>query len=170
MVGDVTFELLYGYDTLVANFVAQLIPHCRRGFGDTAKAIGVLDADGRLVAGVVYHNYDPEAQIMEMSGASIDPRWMTRRVVGSTFQYPFLQCGCQMVVMRLPADNERMLRQCAVFNFVFTELPRLFGRDRDGVVATLTFEDWAANKFNKRFKWHIDNRLIYAPEYTEEAA
>ena len=166
VVGVTMFRYLYGHDEIVAQFVAQLIPHCRRGFGPAAKTIGVLNEQGHLIAGMVYHNYDPEAEIIEMSGAAITPRWLTRGMVARMHQYPFLQCGCQMVAMRVPSDNERLLRQLAVYGYAFTLVRRLFGRDRDGVIATLTDEDWAENKFNKRYKHHVED----APSYTEEAA
>ena len=147
-------QYLYGQDEIVSHFVATLIPHARRGFG-RCKAIGVLDNDGRLIGGMVYHNYDPEAEIIEMSGAATDPRWLTRATLGVVYQYPFQVCDCQMVVMRVPADNERLLRQLAVFGYAFIRMPRLFGRDRDGVICTLTVEDWMANKFNQRLRHHV---------------
>ena len=151
---------LFGYDETVAQFVASLIPHCRRGFG-AARAMGVIDGEGRLIGGMVYHNWDAEAEIMEMSGAAVDPRWLTRRTLAAMYQYPFLVCGCQMVVMRVPADNERLLRQLAVFGYTFFRMPRLFGRHRDGVVCSLTAENWSSNKFNKK--------QTSAPEFREAA-
>ena len=63
-------DYVYNYDELVARFVAMLIPHCRRGFG-RCKTIGVIDDAGQLIAGLVYHNYDPEAGIIEISGAAL---------------------------------------------------------------------------------------------------
>ena len=146
---------VYGHDETVAQFVAQLIPHCRRGFGANAKAIGVIDEDGKLIAGLVYHNYDPEAGIIEVSGASTTARWLTRGTIARFYQYPFLQCGCQMVIQRTPADDTRLLRQLAAYDYTFIKIPRLFGRDRDGVVCCLTYEDWADNRFNKRFGHHL---------------
>ena len=148
-------EYVYGYDEIVARFVAQLIPHCRRGFGP-CKTIGAIDEQGRLIAGLVYHNYDPEAEIIEMSGAAVTPRWLTRGMIARMHQYPFHQCGCQMVAMRIPASNERLLRQLAVYDYCFVMVPRLFGRNRDGVIATLTSEDWAANRFNQRLQHHVE--------------
>ena len=164
-----TLRYVYGYDALVAQFVAQLIPHCRRGFG-LCRAIGVVDEADRLIAGVVYHNYDPEAEMIEISGAATTARWLSRGMVARMHQYPFHQCGVQMVAMRIPADNERLLRQLAVYGYGFVLQPRLFGRDRDGVIATLTDDDWASNKFNKRFGHHIRDVPIYTDEYFEEAA
>jgi hypothetical protein len=60
-----------------------------------------------------------------------------------------------MVVQRVPADDERQLWMLARYDFAFTSLPRLFGRDRDGVVCCLTREAWEANKFNKRLRHHV---------------
>ena len=165
MVDAVTLRYVYGYDALISQFVASLIPHCRRGFGE-CRTIGVIDEQDRLIAGMVYHNYDPEAEIIEMSGAATTAHWLQRGMVGRMHQYPFHQCGCQMVAMRIPAENERLLRQLAVYGYNFMLFPRLFGRERDGVIATLTVEDWAENKFNKRLKHH----LVDAPIDVEEAA
>jgi RimJ/RimL family protein N-acetyltransferase len=147
-------EFLYDHDEDVARFVATLVPHCARGFAK-CKTIGILAADGRLIGGLVYHNYDPEAEIMEISGAATDPRWLTRPTLRRMFEYPFIECGCQLVVMRVPVTNERLLRQLAAYNFSFTLLPRLFGRELDGVIATLTDDAWLANKFSTQFYRHL---------------
>ena len=162
------FDYVYGHDEIVGNFVAALIPHCGgRGFGPAAKTIGVINADGVLVAGLVYTNYDPYAGVIEIAGgASLDPRWMTRETLKRMYQYPFITCGCQMVVQRVPAEDERQLRMLAAYGATFVKVARLFGRDRDAVISTLTVEDWAANKFNKRFRHHVD----FDPALLEQAA
>lgn len=160
----------YGYDEIVADFVAQLIPHCHRGFPLQAKCIGILDteiAGGSMIAGLVYHNYDPEAGLIEISGAALPgcAHWLSRETIKRMYQYPFLQVGVQMIVQRTPADDERLLRQLAVYDYTFIKVPRMFGRERDGVLCLLTYEDWCANRFNKRFKHHIPDA-----EPLEEAA
>jgi hypothetical protein len=66
------------------------------------------------------------------------------------YEYPFHQCGCQMVVQRVPADDARQLGMIAAFGFDLHTIPRLFGRMRDGVICTLTAEAWANNRFNRR--------------------
>ena len=69
-------HLLYGYNQIVAKFVANVIPDCKRGFGN-CTAIGVIDGqDGKLVAGLVSHNWSPEADTIEMSGAALTKRWL----------------------------------------------------------------------------------------------
>lgn len=149
---------LYGHDHLVAHFVAQMIPHARRGFGPNIKAIGVLSSDykdgelvANLIAGMVYHNWDPEAEIIEMSGAAIPGKyWLTPETLRRLYGYPFEQLGCQMVVMRVVAENERLLSILARFNYAFVGVPRMFGRARDGVLCLLTREAWEQNQFNAR--------------------
>lgn len=152
-------DYVYGHDELVANFVAQLIPSCRaRGFNASAlKAMGIIDQDGKLIAGMVYHNWDPEAGVLEMSGAALPGKqWLTRETIKRMYQYPFLQCGCQMIFMRVEAADERLLRQLAALNYSFIKIPRLGGRDRDIVLCLLTVENWATNKFCRRLKHHLD--------------
>lgn len=145
---------------IVANCVALLIPHCRaRGFGK-CSAIGVIDEDGKLIGGLVYHNYDPEANVIEISGAATHPRWLTRETIRWMYVYPFHQLGVQMVVQRTPADDERLLRQLAAYDYMFIKVPRMFGRERDGVLCLLTYEDWCANRFNKRFRHHVRDEPI----------
>ena len=155
---------VYGHDQLVSQFVATLIPHCRRGFGPNCRAIGVLD-QGKLIAGIVYYNYDPEAAILEIAGAALPKtNWLTRSTLAHMYRYPFLGCRCQMVVQRTPADDERLLGMLASYGYTMIKMPRLFGRDRDGVICCLTVEDWRENRFNKRFKHHL------MPDQIEEAA
>jgi RimJ/RimL family protein N-acetyltransferase len=146
-------KYLYGQDEAVADFVRQLVPSCRtRGFG-RCKAIGVMDNDGALIAGLVYHNYDPDAEVIEISAAAL-PRqyWMTRETLYRMYAYPFLEVGCQMVVQRIEASDERQQRMMAAFDFMLIRVPRMLGRDKDGVLCLLTYEDWIANKFNRRLR------------------
>ena len=154
------YTYLFGEDEVVAAFVAQLIPHVREsGFGPDARTIGVLNADGALIAGLVYNNYDQKAGLIEMCGASIDAHWLTRSTIERMYRYPFMQVGVQMLVQRTPVENERLLRQLAVYDYTFIKVPRMFGRGKDGVLCLLTYEDWCANRFNKRFGHHLDDAV-----------
>ena len=147
---------VYDHSAEVSKFVGLLIPHVgARGFGIAARAIGVIDEEGKLIAGIVYHHYDPPAEIIEISGASTSRRWLTRGTIARMYQYPFMQCGCQMVYQRTPADDEHLLGMLAAYDYTFTMVPRMFGRHRDGVICTLTVEDWQNNRFNRRLRHHL---------------
>src|SRR5215472_6467228 len=100
---------VYGHDDVVADFVASLLPHASRGWSKS-RAIGVINRDGNLIAGLVYHNYNPDADIIEMSAAAIDHKWLTRETIKRMYHYPFIELGCQMVMHVTTLDNERVLR------------------------------------------------------------
>lgn len=141
-------KLVIGHDEIVARFVDALIPFGRgRGFGE-CSAIGV-DRDGELIGGFVFHDWSPEAGVVEISFAGIDRRWLTRLVLYGAFSYVFDQLGCQMACSRTPASLRHAARICRAYGFRQVTVPRLFGRNEDGIISTLTVEDWRANGFHK---------------------
>lgn len=146
---------VYGHDEVIARFVAQLIPSCRaRGLGK-CKTIGIVEG-GLLIAGLAYHNWNPDAGTIEISGAALPGHyWMTRETLKRMYRYPFFECGCQMVINCVPAEDERQLRMLAVFGYSLILVPRGLGRDKDLVLATLTREQWEDNKFNRRLNHHL---------------
>ena len=150
---------VYERDEAVANAVAQLVPNCERGFG-RCKTIGVIDENGVLIAGVVFHNWQPEAGVIEMSAAALPgKRWLTRETIQTMYGYVFDICECQLVLSLVPSDDDRTLRMLASGGYKFVRVDRLLGRDRDATICTLTEEAWRANRFNKP-----------RPEKLEEAA
>jgi hypothetical protein len=142
---------LFGKDELVASFVAAMIPHLHgRGFG-RCRAVGVINKDNELIAGWVCHHLAPEAGLMEISAAALPGHlWVTRETLRVMYDYAFVQCGCQMVVHKVLASNERMLRQFAVLGCAFIAVPRLFGRGEDGVLCLLTDDGWRNNPIFQR--------------------
>lgn len=137
-------KLLYGHSEAVADFVVNIIG-LPRGFGN-CKAIGVIDDDGHLVGGMVYHNWSPETGVIEMSAASTTPRWLTRPVLQAVFAYPF-EIDCQMVVIRVSENDKRLYRQLTSYGFKPHEIPRLRGRGESEIIFTLTDDDWKRGKF-----------------------
>lgn len=153
-----TLRYIYDHPDVVAKFVAQMIPHVRTGFSPGYTTIGMINQDGLLVAGLVYHNYDRDAQTCEISGAALPGvQWLTRETIAQFYGYPFLQLGCQMIYQRTPANNERLLGMLAAYDYSFIKIPRAFGRHADGVLCLLTYEAWASNRFNRRLKHHLVN-------------
>jgi hypothetical protein len=139
-------KYVYGQDHLIADFVARMTPHV--SVRPNSKAIGVLNNDNELIAGLVYNYALPGAGVMEITIAALPGHlWLTRETVRIMFEYPFLQCGCQMLITFIRASDRRALRQVAAINCALILFPRLYGRDDDGVIARLTKEDWEASKF-----------------------
>lgn len=140
--------LLPGHDEKVAAFVASLVPNCERGF-ENYRATGVLDEEGRLVGGMVFHNWNPEAGTMEISAAAVTPRWLSRLVLQEMFGYPFDVCRCQMVVMQTSERNTRLHRQLQALGLRPHPIPRLYGREEGGIVFTMTEEAWSSSRFRR---------------------
>ena len=133
-------DLLYGHNEAVAAWVAAHIPGCERGF-DRPVSIGVLEGE-RLIGGTVFHNWNPEAGVIEMSSAGTSPRWLSRKMLKAIFGYVFDQIGCQLVVMRVSERNIRMIEIAERFGFKGHLIPRLRGRDEAEWLFTLTDDQW----------------------------
>jgi RimJ/RimL family protein N-acetyltransferase len=101
-------RLLIGYDSTVADWVAERIPQLERGtdFGPLV-ALGVVDARGELAAGVVFHGFVPKYRAIEASFAASSSRWLTRPLASAIMAYPFGQLGVQRVGTRTPRRNRR---------------------------------------------------------------
>ena len=82
--------LLFGHDTAVADFVARLAPLENPHFGGCI-AVGVLNAEGGLIAGAVYHNHRPSFGTLEFSGAAVSPLAFSPRTVRAILSFPFLR-------------------------------------------------------------------------------
>lgn len=111
------------------------------------RCMGVYDGQ-ELVAVVVYHNWDRHSGVIEISGASTTPRWLTRKVLTEMYEAPFARLGCQMVVQRNSAENHRLNSILERLGFTGHCIPRLRGRDEDEIIYTLTREAWEGNGYH----------------------
>lgn len=132
----------------IMRFVASHISGCERGW-ENFTTLGLIDRD-ELVAGVVFHNYAPEAGVIELSSASTSRRWLTRPMLRAMFGYPFDQIGCQMVVLRVSERNQIMIEIAERFGFTAYRIPRLRGRNEAEILFTLTDDEWRTHPVNRR--------------------
>jgi len=135
---------------VVSTFVGAHIQGGHRGF-DQASAIGFVE-NGTLIGGTVFHNYDPEAGVVELTTASTSARWLTPKTLHAIFAIPFDQWGCQMVILRVADDNTRMRSIAQRFGFNEYVIPRLGGRDKAVAIYTLTDDQWRATAFERAGK------------------
>ena len=132
----------------VVPFVAE-ITGLRADFGN-CRTMAVIDKTGRMVAGLIFHNWEPTAGAIEVSAAATSPRWATRAVLKYAFAYCFEHSGCQMVVARISEKNTTARRLWVAFGSVEHVIPRLRGRNEAEVISTLTSEAWADSKFMRQ--------------------
>lgn len=144
-------EFVYDRREEILDFGSSLYgPHGVPGDREKCKTIGIVDLDGKLIAGFIYFNYDDRAETIEFGVASSTPRWLTPITYRRLFEYPFVECGCQMLMARVRSYNYSSLNVMARMNFNFTMVPRLFGRSEDGVLCTLTDDQWLDCAITKR--------------------
>jgi RimJ/RimL family protein N-acetyltransferase len=144
-------QFVDGHEDVVARFISAFNTRDDRVINlGNCKTIGVINDDGVLVAGIVYHNYDPDAGVIEVTLAATDRHWVTRATLRRGFEFPFIKCGCQMIYTRVRSDNEYLLGMLARLNFSFTLIPRMYGRAEDGVVCTLTDDAWLDSVISRR--------------------
>lgn len=137
------------HNRMMADWCAlQVWPGTQRRFGNCVT-MGVID--GReLLAVVVYHNWQPEYGVIEVSGAATSSRWLTRRVLHEMYAYPFEVAKVQAVFQRNDPDDERLSRQLSAYGFQRYDIPRLRGRQKAEAIFVLTDDAWRSNRFNKR--------------------
>lgn len=131
----------------IVNFVARQIAGADRGFGNCVT-MGVIDGEV-LIAGMVFHNYCPEYQTIELSGAATSKRWLTRAIYNEMFSYAFDKAGCQMLIARHSEHNKALRRMWNAVGASEYLIPRLRGRNEAEAVATYTAEAWREGKTMK---------------------
>ena len=124
----------------VGEFVSTLIwgrpdrfgPHC---------SLAVVD-DKTLIAGIVYHNCDEDAGIIELSGASVSKKWARPHVLSTIYNIAFDLLGMQMILQRVKAGNAVHLTQLRRLGLQEAVIARGAGRDEDLHMFTMTDDQW----------------------------
>ena len=129
----------------IAKWVADKIPGCARGW-DACVAMRIYT--DRTIGGVVFHDWNPEAGVMCMSAAG-EPGWLSRPVLYAMHSYIFDQAACQLAVMQVSEENERMRRIGLAYGYTEHRIPRLRGRDKAEIIMTLPDDVWRASRFHK---------------------
>ncbi len=127
-----------------AQFVAQFLGFSQ-GFGANQSAF-VIDKNGQVAAGIVFHNWNPDAGVIEVSAAALSPKWAQRRVLRDLTGYAWA-IGCQAMVARHSEDNAPARRLWAALGATEHFLPHMRGRNVTECVAILTKDAFEASKF-----------------------
>ena len=141
-------RIITGRDEAVAAWVARQIPHVgAHGFGP-CRAVAVASG-ARPLAGVVFHDYQPEAGTVQISMAAVSVMWAQRETIRGILAIPFEQYKCFKVWTCIPADNARAIR----FNEGIgmkseATLRHQFGRGRHARIFGMTAPEFRA-------KWRL---------------
>lgn len=135
-----------GYNAVIAGITSRIWGKPRPM--TTGPVLAVLDGDN-LLGACLFHNWQPDAGVIELTSASLSARWLTRAVLRKMFGYPFDELRCQAVVLRVDPDNAVMCRMAQAFGFKRYDVPRLRGRDKAEALFVLGDDDWRASRFCK---------------------
>lgn len=159
-------RLVYGQDRDVAHWVCERVPHLAERiahfpYGEVlgpATAIGVVSEDGRMLAGVIYHSFDPFVRSIEISCASDGPRWGNREVFRSLLRYPFGQLQCQRCTAVTPRKATSTRRFLEGLGFKREGSARRgFGSD-NAIIYGLLVEEWEAHPLNRPWRERLDGQ------------
>ena len=99
---------VFDFKDEVKQFVANGIWGDGRGF-DKCSTIGFANETEGLVAGIIYHNYNPVAKTIEISAYSSIRNWTNKEFIKLIFwDYPFEQLQCRLAIARYSENNIRV--------------------------------------------------------------
>lgn len=135
-------NILHGEDQLVARWVADRIDFVPTvDFGPCA-ALGVVK-ENRMLAGVVYHDWQPDLGTIQLSMAADSPLWARRAVIAGLLSYPFKKLGAFKAWIATPLTSEHALRTFYRIGFKKEAvLAHHFGRKKHCVMARMTAPDF----------------------------
>lgn len=137
-------RLEWGHEDLAVPYAAKRLGFAR-GFGPCTSAV-VMKGDS-IAAVLIFHNWHPEAGVIEVSAVADDPQWAQRGILKQASGYIYGQLQCQMALARCDAANGRVRRLSKALGASEYIIPRLRGKDADEAILTLTDDAWAASRF-----------------------
>lgn len=137
---------VYDYPLAVKAFVENGLWQRTRQFGK-CTSIGFANETEGLVAGFVFHNYDPDSNVIEVSGYSTCRDWCTKDLFRTLFAYPFDDLGVRLVVARHSERNKRARRIWRAIGAEEVVIPELHAEGEAEAVAILTKKSWFNSKF-----------------------
>lgn len=137
-------RLEWGHEDLAVPFAAKRLGF-ERGFGPCTSAI--ITSGDDLAAVLIFHNWHPEAGVIEVSAVADNAQWAQRGILKRAFGYIYGQLQCQVAVARCDVANKRVRRLWKAFGASEHIIPRLRGRDADEAILTLTDDAWQASRF-----------------------
>ena len=110
--------------------------------------LGIFNND-RLIAGIIFHEWQPRYGTMEITAAATSPAWLTKRSIREIMAICFDQHQCQQIFSRMAIDNERAVQIYKFLGFNSVLLPNMRGSGKHEWLMLLTRDQWKANKLSK---------------------
>ena len=128
-------------------FAAQIIFKRANDFGPSGS-MGIFRGS-KLIAVVVFHSWQPEYGVIEISAAALSPAWLTRRTINEIMTNCFERLDCQQIVSRMAVENKRAIQIYKFLGFQPLLLKNMRGRGKDEWLFLLTSDQWNNSKIKR---------------------
>lgn len=134
-------HLISCQDGIIRDWIIDKIDYLYRL--DKCVVVGVIGDSDKIMAGVAYHDYQPECAVIQMTIAAINPMWAKQRIIKKLLQYPFEQLGCYKVLISVRIDNHNALKVMKKIGFVQEAiLAHNFGIKQHAVILRMLKPDY----------------------------
>jgi RimJ/RimL family protein N-acetyltransferase len=144
-------NVLYGHTEYVRGWVKSKIAFLEGCDFGPSTALGVMDGQ-RLVAGVVFHGWQPMFRAIEISCAATSPRWAQRPIIAELLSYPFEQIGVDRVTCATAADDKRTRRFLEGIGMTLEGIGIAAFGAKDAASYRLLKREWEIGRFHAKEK------------------
>lgn len=134
-------------NTSFCNFAAQVIFNRPNDFGPCGS-MGIFK-NQKLIAAIVFHGWQPEYGVIEISAAATNAAWLSKRIIRQIMAVCFDQHDCQQIVSRMATDNSRAIQIYEFLGFQKVLLPNMRGSGKHEWLMLLTKDQWATHRLNE---------------------
>lgn len=128
------------WEKALAHWVMKRIGMRRVLHDGEFHVIGVMNSKNKLVAGVMYHDYDGKGKI-SLSMAADDPSWCKKGIIAGLLHYPFVQLNCHVIVVTVGRKNKRVRKLAEGLKFRLVGIVPNWPNCEDQVIYALRRED-----------------------------
>ena len=128
-------------------FAAHIIWGRNNDFGPCGS-MGIFKGS-ELIAAIIFHGWQQEYGVIEISAAAKSPAWLTRKSIQEIMMICFDQHNCQQIVSRMSTDNERAIKIYKYLGFDSVLLPNMRGSGKHEWLMLLQRDQWNAHKLRK---------------------
>lgn len=127
----------------LAEWVGSRIPHVGGAHFGPCQGLAVVNGD-KVLAGIIYHDYQEDHDSIQLSMAAESPMWARREVIAALLDYPFNQLGCFRLFTITPIDNKIALKVNSHIGFHREAVCHsAFGKNRHGVIMRMLRPDYS---------------------------
>lgn len=139
--------LVHSKDNSAAIYASEKIKHVfsgDKGINEFEPSISFwVYRNNKKVASVVFHDYQPSYETIQLSVYSDSFLWAERKTIYDFLSYPFLLLKVNKVFTLTPIENKKAIDVNIKSHFSFDfKSKHMFGKNKDGVCYFLTKDDF----------------------------